>query len=201
MIKAADIIEFEEEIAQLYKDGKIKGVVHLRSGNEEQLIEIFKEIRPQDHVFNYWASHAHALLKGIPREQVKQRILDGYSISLCFPEYNFYCSGILGSLCGVALGVAFALKKEKSDAKAYLFVGDMQSHLGLLCETIQYAYNHELPLKVIVENNGFSVLTPTLECWDGDPWWVGTKYESIIQSYTYENGYAHNGIVKGKVSL
>ena len=35
-----EIVDFEKEIQCLYEDGAIRGPIHLRDGNENQLIEI-----------------------------------------------------------------------------------------------------------------------------------------------------------------
>ena len=35
-------IEFENEMAQCFNDARIKAPVHLYDGNEEQMIEVFK---------------------------------------------------------------------------------------------------------------------------------------------------------------
>ena len=51
------IIKFEEDIAECYSQGLCKGVVHLRGGREEQLIEIFELVQPEDYIFGYWFSH------------------------------------------------------------------------------------------------------------------------------------------------
>ena len=37
------LIDFETEIKEIYEDGKITAPVHLSGGNEDQLIEIFKD--------------------------------------------------------------------------------------------------------------------------------------------------------------
>ena len=69
-------IKFEKDIAKLYESGIIKAPVHLRNNNEKQLISIFKDnnIKKEDYVFSTWASHSHALLKGIPRQEIKEKI-------------------------------------------------------------------------------------------------------------------------------
>ena len=54
------LIDFEKDIAALYEEGKIRGVIHLRDGNEEKLIEIFKSIGIEDYVFATWANHLEA---------------------------------------------------------------------------------------------------------------------------------------------
>ena len=37
-----DLIDFEEDIASIYEQGIIRAPIHLRSGNESQLVDIFK---------------------------------------------------------------------------------------------------------------------------------------------------------------
>ena len=90
-----ELIAFEDEIKELYLNAQIKSPVHFSKGNEEQLIEIFKEINPEDWVFSTHRSHYHALLKGIPREKVRQDILDNKSIHLNSREHNFFTSAIV----------------------------------------------------------------------------------------------------------
>ena len=65
-----DLINFEEEIASLFNQGKIRAPVHLYHGNEDKIIEIFKKINKQDWVFCSWRSHYQCLLKGVPKEVV-----------------------------------------------------------------------------------------------------------------------------------
>jgi TPP-dependent pyruvate/acetoin dehydrogenase alpha subunit len=75
-----DLQSFEKEIADIFATGVIRAPIHLRSGREEKLIEIFKNVRHQDYVFGYWDSHELALLKGVPREELKQAIIDGKNL-------------------------------------------------------------------------------------------------------------------------
>ena len=42
-----DLIDFEENIADQFNKSKIKAPVHLYSGNEEEMISIFKDIKKQ----------------------------------------------------------------------------------------------------------------------------------------------------------
>ncbi len=58
-----------------------------------------------DEIRARWRSHYQCLLKGVPQEQVKQDILDGKSITLCYPEYRVYSSAIVtGNIPYVAQG-------------------------------------------------------------------------------------------------
>ena len=192
-----DLVSFEKEIAEIYATGAIRAPVHLRSGREDQLIKIFSDykIGPDDYVFGFWDSHELALLKGVPREELKQAILDGKSISLCFPEYNVLCSGIVGSLMGTAVGVAWALKNQNKKGHAYLFCGDMSAETGIFHEAVKYAVNFDLPVTFIVCDNGVSVMTDTREVWGSpEPWFKNTKYEKKIIYFKYKNEYPHSGL-------
>lgn len=194
-----DLVKFEQEIAEIFATGAIRAPVHLRAGREEALIKIFKDenIGDDDFIFGFWDSHELALLKGVPREEVKEAILQGKSISLCFPKYHVLCSGIVGSLMGTAAGVAWSLKNQGKKGRVFLFCGDMSAETGIFHEAVKYVHNFDLPCKFIVCDNGLSVMTKTREVWgDEEPWFKGTKYEKKIIYFKYVNGYPHSGLGK-----
>lgn len=203
MLDAKDLISFEKEIASLYEDGRIGAPVHLRNGNEETLVAIFDtlKISKEDYIYSTWASHLHALLKGIPQERVKQDILEGRSITLHYPDYNFYSSGIVGGNAPIATGTALALKKQNKSNRVYCFVGDMSFRTGISHESIMYSLSRDLPITFIVEDNGKSVGTPTEECWGQIPTErLYRVYKELAVSsmadivyYKYEMSYPHSG--------
>jgi pyruvate dehydrogenase E1 component alpha subunit len=199
MLTKQDLESFENEIAEIFGQGLIKAPVHLRAGREEELIRIFGKyaIGPEDHLFGFWDSHELCLLKGVPRATVKQAILDGRSIALCFPEHKIYCSGIVGSLMGVATGVAWALKRQGKKGRVFLFCGDMSSETGIFHEAIKYAVNFDLPAVFVVCDNGLSVMTETRLAWGSpEPWFKGTRFASKIEYFQYKNGWPHSGLGK-----
>lgn len=212
-----DLIEFEKEIASIFEQGLIKAPVHLRAGRENELISIFESVNKQDYIYGYWDSHELALLKGVPRNEVKQAILDGNSIALSFPEYGVLCSGIVGSLCGVAVGHAWALKQRQlqchichGEEKAqefcsacvpqhvYHFCGDMSAETGIFHESVKYANNFDLPITFVVGDNGVSVMTETQKTWNSEtPWFfLNNNYNKKIKYFTYRNSYPHSGLGK-----
>ncbi len=192
-----DIQKFEEEIAAIFATGVIRAPVHLRKGREDQLIKIFSDhaIGDDDYIFGYWDSHELALLKGVPREELKQAIVDGKSISLCFPKYKVLCSGIVGSLMGTAVGTAWALKNQNSKGRVFIFCGDMSAETGIFHESVKYALNFDLPVIFVVCDNGLSVMTDTRDVWgDKEPWFKDTKYAKKIIYFRYTNDYPHSGL-------
>lgn len=192
-----DLIHFEQEIADIFATGVIRAPVHLRSGREDALIKIFEEeaIGKEDYIFGYWDSHELALLKGVPREELKKAILEGKSISLCFPQYKVLCSGIVGSLLGTATGVAWALKREGRPGRVFSFCGEMSAETGIFHEAVKYAVHFDLPVKFVVCDNGVSVMTDTRAVWGSPtPWFTDTRYAQKIIYFKYQNGYPHSGL-------
>ena len=187
-----DLLDFELKIIESWEGGKIRGPVHLSNGNESQLIEIFKRINTTDWVFSTWRSHYHALLKGIDPTWVEQTILDGKSITICNEKEKFYSSAIVGGTLSIALGTALSIKRDGGDDKVWVFVGDMSFESGLFYETHKYARNLDLPLYFVVEDNGVSTYTPTIETWGGKQREIP---EDVIY-YQYESKYPHYGTGK-----
>lgn len=198
---ADDLKNFETDIANEFARGAIRAPVHLRSGNEQQLIDIFEQNRFQsgiDWALGYWDSHFIALLAGVPAAEVKSAIMEGRSIALCFPRYNVICSGIVGSLCGVATGIAWQLKQSGSTARVFHFCGDMSAETGIFHESLKYASNWELPIKFIIADNDLSVMTKTKKTWNNLGTYVGDvqQYMDKVIYFRYENGYPHSGLSK-----
>lgn len=197
MVSAEKIKKFEKSIASLYKKGKIPFPVHLRSGREEALRGVFEKekIGASDYVYAYWDSHDICLLKGVPARELRKAIIRGESIALCFKDYGILCSGIAGSIMGVAVGHAWGIRAKGGKGRVFLFCGDMSAEMGIFHEAVKYAYNFDLPIKFVISNNGMSVLTPTPSAWGcSGSWWYGTKYQEMIIEFDYENGWPHSGI-------
>jgi pyruvate dehydrogenase E1 component alpha subunit len=183
-----DLIKYEELIVAHWESAKIRGPVHLSNGNEEQLIEVFKRIKPTDWVFSTWRSHYHALLKGIDPNWIESEILAGRSITLCNIDEKFYSSAIVTATLPIALGAALSIKKSGSDDKVWVFVGDMSFETGAFYEVHKYARNFDLPLYFVVEDNGVSTYTPTEATWNHK-----RDIPSDVIHYTYKSKYPHYG--------
>lgn len=182
------MMAFEDSIVQQWESGKIRGPVHLSHGNEQQLIEVFKRIRPADWVFSTWRSHYHALLKGVDPTWITSEILQGKSITLCNIEEKFYSSAIVTATLPIALGVAQHIKMNQGDEKVWCFIGDMSFETGIFYEVHKYARNFNLPLNFVVEDNGVSTYTPTEATWN-----VKRSVPPDVIHYTYKSKYPHYG--------
>ena len=190
-IKKNYLINFEKKISKLYEKKKIKGPIHLSGNNEDKLIEIFKKIKKNAWVFTGWRNHYHALLKGLNENYVEKKILQGRSMNISSLKKKFFTSSIVGGVIPIALGTAFAIKKQKKKSKVWVFIGDMTYETGIFFEAYKYSQNFKLPLKFIVEDNGMSTNTSTELVW-------GKKMKRLknVMFYKYKRKYPHHGIGK-----
>lgn len=202
MLNKEELIAFEEDIANCFNNKMIRAPIHLYSGNEEEMIKIFKdnEIGPDDWILCSWRSHYQCLLKGVPKEQLKADILAGKSITLCYPEYNIFSSAIVTGNIPIAVGIALSLKRAKRRGRVFCFVGDMTSESGAFSENFKYSVNNNLPIKFIVEDNGKSVCTDTKKTWSTEM--LSAEAISILDSeainkylyyYKYTSKWQHAG--------
>jgi len=191
-----ELIAFEDEIAELFNSGKIRAPIHLYSGNEIELINIFERIKINDWVFCSWRSHYQCLLKGVPASSVREEILSGRSISLCFPEYKIYSSAIVGGVLPIAVGVAMAIKRSGEGSHVYCFMGEMTSETGIAHECIKYSRNFGLPIHFIVEDNSKSVCTDTREAWNQSKLTYEDSVDPMVTYYKYSTKYPHAGAGK-----
>ena len=188
-----ELIDFELDIADIFNSGLIKAPIHLYSGNEDQMIDIFKNINEDDWLFCSWRSHYQCLLKGVPPNLLKQDIINGKSITLCYPEFNIYSSAIVTGNIPIATGTAFDIKRKGGDNHVWCFVGDMTSETGTFYENHKYAVNHNLPITYVVEDNGKSVCSDTLAVWNIEELTYSRKDLPKVIYYKYETKYPHAG--------
>jgi len=186
----ADLVAFEDDIAACFNAKMIKAPVHLYSGNEEQMIDIFKDVKDEDWVMCTWRSHYQCLLKGVPPEELKQAILDGKSITLSFEKYKILSSAIVAGILPIAVGTAMGLKLSGKPGMVHVFVGDMTAETGTFHETYKYAHAHDLPIRFIIEDNNISVCTPTQKVWNPEGRVIT---DSRIVRYSYKSKYPHAG--------
>lgn len=182
-----DLIAFEAEIAEAFNAGRIRHPVHLSDGNEDALIDIFREVQPRDWVLGSWRAHYHCLLKGVPADELRAAIMAGGSMSLCFPAYRVLCSAIVGGVLPIALGIALQTKREGRPERVWCFMGDMTAETGIAHECMKYARNFDLPVTWVVEDNGVSVCTETKSAWGA------TMLLGETVRYEYRSRFPHAG--------
>jgi len=193
-LKPEDLLAFEERVADAFNLGKIRAPVHLYSGNEAELINVFSDVGNEDWVLCSWRSHYQCLLKGVPQERVFSEVVAGRSISLCFADYRVFSSAIVGGVLPIAIGIAFSIKRTGGDNRVHCFLGDMTAETGITHECIKYAINFDLPIRFIIEDNELSVCTETRSAWGDRVSSLSSMvdYPNVVY-YKYQSVYPHAG--------
>ncbi len=186
-------MNFESDVAREFNAGKIKAPVHLSSGGEESLIEIFSNIKDNDFVFTTWRSHYHALLKGVEPSILMREILEGRSISLNFPDKRLYSSAIAGTHIPIAVGLAYSIRLKNRDERVWCFLGDMVSESGIAEVSFKFSERFKLPITFVIEDNNRSVCSDTRKVWNSLNLNHQEKKYSNVISYSYRSKYPHAG--------
>lgn len=188
-----DLVAFEDDIAREFNEGRIRAPVHLYSGNEEQIIEVFRRVQPDDWVLCSWRSHYQCLLKGVPPAELKVEIMAGRSISLCFPQYRVLSSAIVTGVLPIAVGIALAIKRQGGDNRVHCFMGEMTAETGVADECMKYCRQWGLPVHWIIEDNGKSVCTETRQVWNMPVLSHEGGQAPDVTYYKYQSKYPHAG--------
>jgi len=161
---------FENRIADLSKNKKIKTPVHLAEGEEAIAVGVCSNLSKNDIIFSNHRSHAHYLaktndIKGITAEIFTSKLGcsrgKGGSMHLIYPEMGFFgSSAIVGSSPALGAGVALANKIKKQKNIAVSFVGDGAMNEGIVYEVLNFSKIHKLPFVLVCENNGYSTHMP-----------------------------------------
>lgn len=192
MMDKKTLIEFERKMADLWEQAKIQAPVHLSGGNEDALIEIFREIKQGDYVFSTHRNHYHYLLSGGSPEALERLILEGDSMHIFDKSLNFLTSAIVAGTPSIAAGVAYALKRKNSPNKVWCFVGDGAEDEGHFYEAVRYVDGHSLPCTFVIEDNDRSVESPKSERY-GNP---NISWPNCVRRYSYSPTYPHVGTGK-----
>jgi len=187
-----ELIEFEKRMAQRWNNAEIPYYIHLSGGNEEPLIQIFREIKKGDYIFSTHRSHYHYLLAGGSPEKLEKMILEGRGMHIIDKELNFISTAIVSGGPPIAAGVALALKRKKSKNSVWCFVGDAAEDEGHFYEAIRYVDGHNLPCTFIIEDNNRSVETPKIERYGNSE----IKWPSCVRRYNYLPIWPHAGTGK-----
>lgn len=191
---AEELIAFEDKVKEEFDAGRVNGPVHLAGGNELQLIEIFKDISPEDWIFSTYRSTYHALLHGVAPDRVMREIVAGRSLSLNFPDHRFFTSAIVGGCLPISVGVAAGIKCRGWSEKVWVFVGDMAASGGMHHDCVVYADINELPITFVIEDNGYSTNTPSADAWGCRSGCRSPKTMSDRTiHYRYERTHPHYG--------
>ena len=162
------IRRFEETVLELFEEGLLNGTTHACIGQEADSVGLMEHLREGDHIFSNHRCHGHflawtgdaiGLLAEIMGKPAGLCAGIGGSQHICAP--GFKSNGVQGGIVPAAAGIALAEQLRGSDGLSVAFLGDGTLGEGIVYETLNLTALWQLPLLLVVEDNGWSQSTPS----------------------------------------
>lgn len=172
-LQTAFIRAFEAKALSLSKTTPpaIVGSMHLCAGQEIVPLASLAALRPDDKVISTYRGHGWALASGLSPVSVMAELChraagvnNGRAGSAFFmaPDQRFIGeNSIVGAGVPIACGIAMADVARNSGNVTIVSIGDGAMNQGSVHEALVFAAYRKLPVILVVENNGWSELTPT----------------------------------------
>lgn len=181
--------KFEDKLAAVYIQQKVRGFLHLYNGQEAVLAGSLHAMDlSKDKMITAYRNHVQPIGMGVDPKKVMAELYGkatgtsqglGGSMHIFAPEKGFYGGhGIVGGQIPLGAGLAFADKYFKRNAVTLCYMGDGAVRQGSLHETFNMAMNWKLPVVFICENNGYAMGTSVERTANHtDIWKLGLGYE------------------------
>jgi pyruvate dehydrogenase E1 component alpha subunit len=163
------IREFEEACVELYSATKIRGFLHLYSGEEAVATGVLAHLSDEDAVVSTYREHGHAIARGISMASVMAELFGrtsgcsagrGGSMHLFDAAARFYGgNAIVGGGLPLAVGLALADRLRGDDRVTVCFFGEGAVAEGEFHESMNLASLWRLPVLFCCENNLYAMGT------------------------------------------
>lgn len=163
------IRRIEERTLELSAEGHIAGSIHPSLGQEAIPVGAVAGLQEQDRVLATYRGHGWALACGSDPTAVLAEIAQrsggtnggrGGSAMLSDPSVGFLGeNSIVGAGVPIADGVALAAKHQGTNRVVVTSIGDGAMNQGSVTEGLVFAASKNLPVIVIIENNGWAEMT------------------------------------------
>ena len=181
--------KFEDKLAAVYIQQKVRGFLHLYNGQEAVLAGALHAMEiGKDRMITAYRNHVQPIGLGVDPRRVMAELYGkstgtsnglGGSMHIFSKEHNFFGGhGIVGGQIPLGAGMAFGDKYFKRDSVTLCFMGDGAVRQGSLHETLNLAALWKLPVVFIVENNGYAMGTSVARTSNHQEIWkLGLGYE------------------------
>ena len=167
--KLSMIRRFEEKVDELFRQGRIKGAIHVSVGEEAVAVGVAEALKEKDLVMATHRGHGHCIAKGGDISRMMAELF-GRSTGYCRGKGGSMhiidvkrgmlgAVGIVGAGLPIATGVGVAIKMQKTGQVCACLFGDGASNGGMFHEALNVAALWKLPIVFVCENNlyGLSV--------------------------------------------
>ena len=181
--------KFEDKLAAVYIQQKVRGFLHLYNGQEAVLAGSLHAMDlSKDKMITAYRNHVQPIGMGVDPKRVMAELFGkktgtsfglGGSMHIFSKEHRFYGGhGIVGGQIPLGAGIAFGDKYHGSDAVTLCCFGDGAARQGSLHETFNLAMLWKLPVIFICENNGYAMGTSVERTSNNtEIWKLGLGYE------------------------
>lgn len=161
------IRNFELALLRLFEQGEVAGTTHTCLGQEYIPVAVSDQLRGDDTVFSNHRGHGHYLARyddpaGLLAEILGREgaLCQGVGGSQHLHRPGFLSTGVQGENIQLGLGSALHHRRAGRGDLAVVYIGDGTWGQGAVYESLNIAALWQLPLVVIVENNGIAQSTP-----------------------------------------
>ena len=181
--------KFEDKLAGVYIQQKVRGFLHLYNGQEAVLAGSLHAMEiGKDRMITAYRNHVQPIGMGVDPKHVMAELYGkatgssqglGGSMHIFSKEHKFHGGhGIVGGQIPLGAGMAFGDKYFNRDNVTLCFMGDGAVRQGSLHETLNLATLWQLPVVFVVENNGYAMGTSVARTTSQeDLWKLGEPYE------------------------
>lgn len=181
--------KFEDKLAAVYIQQKVRGFLHLYNGQEAVLAGALHAMDlSKDKMITAYRNHVQPIGMGVDPKRVMAELYGkvtgtshgmGGSMHIFSKDKGFYGGhGIVGGQIPLGAGIAFADKYFGRGGVTITYFGDGAARQGSLHETFNMAMAWQLPVVFIVENNGYAMGTSVARTSNHpDIWKLGLAYE------------------------
>jgi pyruvate dehydrogenase E1 component alpha subunit len=164
------IRRFEEKCGEMYTRGKIRGFLHLYTGQEACAVGAIHALEERDRVITHYRDHGHALARGLDPGRVMAELFGrvdgvsggrGGSMHLYDVEKNFLGGyAIVAAHLPLAVGLGLASRMQKEDRVCLCIFGDGSVGEGEFHESLNLAALWRTPVVFFCENNLYGMGVP-----------------------------------------
>lgn len=165
------IVAFENQLLQLFEQGKISGFYHAGRGQEGVQAGAVAALRNDDYLLYAHRGVGYLIAKGVPPAKIYGDFLgtmEGTTrgkgagiVHIAWPPLGVLGqSGTLGGCFPIAAGAGLSIKMRGTDQVVLCFFGDGTANRGTFHESLNFVALHKLPVIFLCENNGYAVSVP-----------------------------------------
>lgn len=162
-----EIRQFEDKAYRLFEENKLRGSVHLYTGEEAIAATVCSSLGDDDYITSTHRGHGHCIAKGADLGKAMAELM-GKETGYCkgrsgsmhiadFTKGNLGANAIVGGSIPIAVGAALGVKMQSRKNVVVSFFGDAASNAGTFHEGLNMAAVMKLPCIFICENNGFGI--------------------------------------------